>query len=527
MAKILSEKEAGLQKKLIPLNIVVLVLSLVATLSLIFAPLLKIDVGKFLRDEAVIEFVEEELENVIDGDGGQADGEEVNPGVAPMKALVDAGQTDGGGFGLDFTPIITSTVVQVLSKANGTITFSTFEVCRYAADSREDKLEILLDGLIYGKTGIVTELVDSLSNGIKDAFTTEEGKEVIEGAVVESVISSIGGVVSSVGGEDASEIAKVIDEKLTDEKTEELTNTFLEINDAKSEDDVVKVVDTFVDQLNETLGDDYNISEEDKETVTEYMVDLYNKTIDAIEASGDDSQEFSLEAMICVAVSENVDLGEINISEMLKQFTGDTDGSTADSSPSAAGKTLTEETTDSNGTPLTYTDLFGQVGLGEEEIDELSSSIADLVKSYADSSLESVNESLKSLGGVYKYIYVIILAVLAIFIVPWFILALTALIRTFTKNKRYSMWYVKCLGFELALIFVALFVLKTWGVNLLFGSMDAQTLGIAKAALGAITSFTWICGLCYILLWLVSIFWAFPIKHKIRKERKACKRAKA
>lgn len=506
MAKILSAKEASYQKKLFPLNIFVLIISLAAALSLVFAPLVKVDVGKFLREKTVIDYADETLTKLINDN-------------------ID--KTTDDGFRLDFTPIVVAAVSEVLGKAEGDITFSTFEVCRYAADKREDKLEILLDGMIYGGRGLVTELVNSLVSGIADAFTTEEGKAVVEDAMVDSVISSMGDIVSSVGGDDSTEIGEVLNEKLTDEKVGELKTTFFKINDAKSEEDVVEVIDTFVGQLNETLGDDYNISDEDKAAVTDYIVDIYNDTIEAIADSGEEN-EFSLEAMICVAVSQNVDLGEININELLKQYIDELNNSTADTGVSAVRKTLTDEVAETSDTPLTYKELFGEVGLSDEDVEEISESVNKLVKTYVDDGLEGVNEDLKSFGWVYDNIYLLILAVLALFALPWFILALTALIRSFTKNKRYSMWYVKLFGFIPALLFVVLFVLKTWGTTLIpmiAGSVSEDTMSLIMAAISKVSSFTWICGLCYILLWLVSIFWAFPIKHKIRKERKACKRA--
>ena len=36
------------------------------------------------------------------------------------------------------------------------------------------------------------------------------------------------------------------------------------------------------------------------------------------------------------------------------------------------------------------------------------------------------------------------------------------------------------------------------------------------AIIGAISSLTWISGACYLALWIVSVFWAFPIKRRIR-----------
>ena len=53
-------------KKLIPLNIFVFILSVVAVVSLIFAPLFKVDVGKILREEKVIDYTEDTLGKLID-----------------------------------------------------------------------------------------------------------------------------------------------------------------------------------------------------------------------------------------------------------------------------------------------------------------------------------------------------------------------------------------------------------------------------------------------------------------------------
>lgn len=45
-------------------------------------------------------------------------------------------------------------------------------------------------------------------------------------------------------------------------------------------------------------------------------------------------------------------------------------------------------------------------------------------------------------------------------------------------------------------------------------------LALYAGIFAAFSSYTWISGGCYLLLWLLSICWAFPIKHKIRKLRK-------
>lgn len=499
MAKILSAKEAKLQKKLIPLNIFVFILSVVAVISLIFAPLFKVDVGKILREEKVIDYTEDTLGKLIDEN---------------LESSTEE------GFTLNFTPVITAAISEVLGKADGTITFTTFEVCGYAADKREDKLEIILEGLFYGKNGVVTELVNSLVEGVTTAFTSESGKTAVEDAVVDSFISSMGDIVDSAAGE-GSQFGDIINEKLTEEKAGELKDTFMEINNAKSEEDVVTVIDTFVDRLNEVLGDEYTITQENKEMVTDYVVDIYRETIDAIQNSGEENKEFSLEAMICVAVNSNVDLGGVDVNKLLQDYLDKMTGT------ETASIVLTEgEEAPSAKPPLSYSDLFAGVGLSSEKVDEISDTLNKIVRKYVADNLAGVNESLQQTGWVYQWIYFLVLAFIMVFVLPWFILALAALFRTFAKNKRYMTWYVKLFGFIPALVFVGLFVVKTWGPALIFKSMAEETLGLVMAAVSGVSSFTWVCGLCYILLWLVSIFWAFPIKHKIRKERKLCKQAK-
>ena len=99
-------------------------------------------------------------------------------------------------------------------------------------------------------------------------------------------------------------------------------------------------------------------------------------------------------------------------------------------------------------------------------------------------------------------------AAIAFFAFVWFVLFLFALVRIFLKNKRFTMWYVKLFGFFPCLIF---------GVApLVAGSVVPE----AAAVMGMISSLSWISGACYILLWLISIFWAFPMKRRIRKLKK-------
>ena len=96
-------------------------------------------------------------------------------------------------------------------------------------------------------------------------------------------------------------------------------------------------------------------------------------------------------------------------------------------------------------------------------------------------------------------------AAVLLFALVWILLAVFAFFRIFMRNKRFTMWYVKLLGFLPCLIF---------GIApLVAGKLVPE----AAAYLGMISTLAWISGACYLLLWLISVFWAFPIKRKIRK----------
>ncbi|MCD8286026.1 MAG: hypothetical protein LUD50_02215, partial [Clostridia bacterium] len=94
----------------------------------------------------------------------------------------------------------------------------------------------------------------------------------------------------------------------------------------------------------------------------------------------------------------------------------------------------------------------------------------------------------------------------------WAILAIAAFRRLFSKNKKVGMWYVKlCCIWPCILFFilpcVLLAVLPGYlGVEGLFASVS-----VAIGGSGIVT------GICYLLMWVVSIFMCFPTKRKLRR----------
>ena len=103
----------------------------------------------------------------------------------------------------------------------------------------------------------------------------------------------------------------------------------------------------------------------------------------------------------------------------------------------------------------------------------------------------------------------------------WAIMAVIALIKLFCPNKRFTMWYVKLLCWLPCVLFVlAPFFALTLAPQLLAGTVTGEAAEILTLATQIPMSFGGsgiVSGICLAVLWLISIFWFFPIKHKIRK----------
>ena len=158
MGKLVSEKERKLQRKLIPLNIFVCILALVAAFSLIFAPIFKVDFGKILQSDATKRLVDEQIGKIV-GD--------TTEGLAPGD--------------VDFMPVIAAVVSNVLSKAEGKIEFSTFNASKVAFASGDEKANKFLDEMFFGENALVTKLIDSIADNVVGMFQTPEGKIIPAG----------------------------------------------------------------------------------------------------------------------------------------------------------------------------------------------------------------------------------------------------------------------------------------------------------------------------------------------------------
>ena len=105
----------------------------------------------------------------------------------------------------------------------------------------------------------------------------------------------------------------------------------------------------------------------------------------------------------------------------------------------------------------------------------------------------------------------------------WLIMALIAFIRIFTPNKRFTMWYVKLFCWLPCVLFVALPFAAVALAPMLSSIVGAEASAAFEMLASLPVSFGGsgiVSGVCLALLWLISIFWLFPIKRRIRRLNK-------
>ncbi len=509
MGKLRSERERRLQRKLIPLNIVICLISIAAAVSLFLFPFVKVDIGKILRNGDTVAFVENKVENMV--------GESLENAEAGT---------------VDFAPVVSAIVANVLSTAKGEVSVSAFNASKVAFYKGENKTEQVLNQLLYADDGLVNNLINSVADGVVALFDTDgEGGGIVEEMIVSTIAVSL-----------AADLPEEAAAKVNKDTLPALTDKFREMNGVENREQAEVVANGFTDSLGAVFGDVYDI-EQSRGEIVNFVLELYDDTLKEI--ADKEGETFSVEAMVSVAVSKNVDLNKFNLSEILSGLIkksnneetaslasysvaeGEEDGTGIGTEGEQGGETGgTEEGGESGGENesgdklicTNYGEILTAMGLGADDIDELKETLRADIRMAVDNAVEPYTKYI----NYYGYIFYGMLA----FIVPWLILFLFSFFHMLAKNKRFMMWYVKLYSFLPCLVFfiapkVAPWILDKFAPNVLSGDKGP----LIKAALTGVSSYTYISGICYLLLWLFSICWAFPIKHKIRKERKACKRA--
>ena len=636
-----------LQKKLIPVNLLVCILCIVASLSLFFMPVVKINLATIVGDKTlrgvitdvavtkINSFIEQagdsidgSLDGSIDGSGngsdngsGETGGEnagengsegetpELNPdnngGAVTYEEL--GGETNGegseggsdngsegnegnegdqGGEGnegnenngdvtikdllkeVDVTELVTQLVNEIFDELKADISVSAKN--SLTVFSAQDKAETLMDELFFHKEkGFVTNLKSTLISGFGNAFNA--AGNIVQSAVVKAV------VVPALKENLPKEYADLV-------VAEDLQKTIDSLDSAKSAQEASDTIINYIDGLSENSEEIDKLTPEQKADITKQITELYDKTVEHTRDDVTGEDNFTVEAMISVMASEMLGgVGDFNLSDIIAGFANSGNGGSngdgtqppENSDPADDGAeasivkflmlsrlALAEgEPADGNGetgcgnpdispdeNPDVNPDENAGGENGEKEVVKYTTYRAmgeGLAKDFIGDDLEgSLKSAIKNavggneaVFGYYGYIFIGI----GFFIILWLILFLFAFFHMFAKNKRFMMWYVKlfcawpCIIFYivplmvknvLATAFPELYnqfidtIVQAIGNAANAAVTTEQATSIMNALLASVQSFAWISGICYLLLWIISICWAFPIKHKIRKLKK-------
>ena len=394
---VLMDEIARRQRKLIPLNIVVAIIALVAAVSLLFAPIVSVDaVG--LGD-----YITEMMDEQTSGEDSSAEGPTID----------------------------TAKIVSTVTSNMGNVSLTTMSLATLAFS-------------------------DDLTETLKD-YVSEIGSETLKKSekelITDVAVPMMVEMMEEERGEEAPDNIKNMDADAIYDNAKAL--------ETASADEVDETISALAEELQNQLGEDY-ISDENLADLESSIRTVYDDTVAATDGT------FTIESCICVFASKSL------------QESG--------------------------------------------EITQTFTSYADLIDYFMDSALssgsgggtDSSSELDDTIAQVEPILKIVAIALL-FFTAVWLILFLFAFLHLFAKNKRFTMWYVKLFGFLPCLIF---------GVApLVAGAIVPGMEGGAEIAgiLGMISTMTWISGACYILLWIISIFWAFPIKRKIRAYNKQLK----
>lgn len=521
------------QKLLIPLNIFVCILCLVSIFTLMFAPILKINVGKIVSSPEVNAYVKDAVLKTLNK-GGQ-NGES---SIGGQYAFTVAQPQENGGdengnnavLSEEMMATIATAVIDPLLNSFGkhdiSLSFTAMSAMNVLTGGSEAfKQEI---------SSIVTTFADDLITAVLDLFKNDE---IIDAVVDVSMPAMIKTSIDSFkNDENTSQEVKDLLNDLSDEDIDKITENLKALKDTHTPDEFVeKLSDVAPDLMLILTGQ--KIDEEQKEALKDEIKKMVDAQVEAVNEQYPDREiDYNLEAFICIRLSQSMDLENLDktIKDMISG--GNTESSVIRTTAEKVedGDTpATDETPNEtpNGNPdgetaqspnKIYVSFNEVVGSMENTQD----SIADAIRSAINKALDDFDKDLDTYAQIYGMLFVF----MAAFAVLWFILFLFAFIHIFTKNKRFMTWYVKLLCWIPGIIWLALIVVSSPSMAAMVASMIGGEISASMitAVLGGLSSWgTGVSYICYWLLWIVSIFWAFPIKHKIRKLKKESKRGEA
>lgn len=490
MAKQHSEEMTRLQKRLIPVNIAVSIVSFIAAISLFFCPLLKVDMGK-LSDSPVIKgYALNAVKSMTKRD---ADFKDINSSI-------------------DMSMILEPVVDKVMDKLEGEFSITTSYLMELALSS--EPANVVINTLFYDDNGMINQLSVSIADGINEALESPEMRTTLDEVVVDSVSSAI---VKNLPQEYADRV-----------DTNQLNQAVKKLDTVKSEDDAVAVVNDYITELENSHGLQ-TMTDKQKDNIESQVRDMYQDTIE--HTADENGDNFTLEAFLCITASKMLSDagldGGIDLGELLNNL-GNGGGEVVEET-FACRTMLTAEAEDGATTDDGEQAPDNSDGKDEEKpatiytsYDELLDNVIKIPEDFGEQLADKVTGGLVSQAGevaeeVNKYavVFMIVFVLFAVYAGVWALLGIWSLLRIFMRNKRFSMWYVKLLGASPCIIFGGLLLAAKYALPLF--SLEEAVLSVVNAVLPALSTLTWISGICYLVLWAISIFWAHPIKNKIRR----------
>lgn len=330
-----------------------------------------------------------------------------------------------------------------------------------------DDMGTTSDGDDFGADKLAAAFTTSLSDGLKDVKINLTTMSFLKLAGESDPVDMIEGKVAEILGKVADKTFVTAFVSVAQDKAKEYTDLPVDEVDVEAVYNKVKELestndpDAAIADIAATLSNECNIPDGNKEEFENGVKDMFGEIYDqTVEKNG----EFTIEAMVCIAITGGSEESENPENPDLPANPGEAkpDGDYA----------------------VSYKDFISQL--------------------LDDETADTMNQILRTVG-------IAMGAMLAFYAGVWLILFLFALIHTFTPNKKVAMWYVKLFGIQPCLTFwLAPFIFKT------LVAKNVIALGETAAILGMFSSFAWISGICYVLLWGVSIFWAHPIKKRLK-----------
>ncbi|MDE6355762.1 MAG: hypothetical protein K2L67_00790 [Clostridia bacterium] len=502
-----------LQRRLIPLNIIVSVLAVVAAVTLFFSPLLEIKLGNITGNPEVVKFVDDKISEALDNGAGEV-----------------GGQTGDLLADVDMPKIIVPVVESVFTQVNGNVAISTYGLLGFATS--ENPGGAVADLLLSEKDGLLTQLTESLVKAVMDLPQNKQVQDAIEEVILVSMSTQVK--------------ASVPDEYKSFVEPEALAQTLKSMDGAKNEEEVLDIIDGYLAEVEAKNPEGGVMDPVKKQEIKDMMSKVYQDTVEhAKDENGDDA--FSVEAMVCVAASGVLNSEEFDevrnedgsvdlmalIDKMMGGMGGGSEGEGGENGGNGGGNpedggasaSVLKNAVAFDGEVeggaavevkiyTTYEDLFGKaVKLDENEV---RTQVKKLVDEYVGVYIKEAVMAINEMNGQFPVFWAAFGA-FAFFACVWAIMFLFAFLRLFAKNKRFTMWYVKLFGAIPVILFWLVPVVAGWAIPAYFPALLGEFAWALPVLLGAIGTMTWVSGICYVVLWALSIVWAFPVKHKIRK----------